>query len=70
MLDAALGDQADVEPGVLPISVEMTWPSPVSLERCSAAPTPAIGPEWIVCSASVEFICAMPPELWITIGLS
>ncbi len=53
------------------MSVAMTWPSPVSFERCSAAPTPAIGPEWMVCSASVEFICAMPPELWITsIGLS
>ncbi len=56
---------------VPPMSVEMTCPSPVSPERCSAAPTPAIGPEWMVCRASVEFICAMPPELWITsIGLS
>ena len=27
---------------------------------------PATGPEWMVCSASVEFSCAMPPELWMT----
>jgi hypothetical protein len=32
---------------------------------------PDTGPEWMVCSASVEFSCAMPPELWITsIGFS
>ena len=29
------------------MSVEMTWPTPVSLDRCSAAPTPAMGPEWM-----------------------
>ena len=51
---------------VPPMSVATTLPSPACRARCSLAETPAIGPEWMVCSASVEFSWAIPPELWMT----
>lgn len=53
------------------MSVATTLPSCACSARCSEAPMPETGPEWMVCKASVELSCAMPPELWITsIGLS
>ena len=54
---------------VPPMSVATTLPRPACAARCSLAEMPATGPEWMVCSASVEFSWAMPPELWmISIG--
>ena len=46
-------------------------PSWVCSASVSLAAIPDTGPECTVCSASVEFSCAMPPELWLhSIGLS